>query len=311
MNDICENTKEIMDIGVFADMVKEVLEEQYRTAKIHIRKNLKNNGTENVGIFISERDCNVAPCINLEDFYKRFQRGESLSAVCKTIMEIHESKKGGFVDGDKFKDFDMVKERICFKLVNAEMNRELLQNIPFVQFMDLALVFYILISDDESGIASITINNNMMNIWNTNETVLRHYAKENTQKLLQARVLPMTEMFPGIMGVDSDCPFIDEVPNSETMHIVSNRSGVNGAVAMLYDGVLQSFAEKIDNNYYILLSSIHEVIFMPDLPYITGNDLLDMVYDINKTMVLPEEVLSNNVYYYDRNRDCINLITRK
>ena len=101
-------------------------------------------------------------------------------------------------------DFDRVKSRICFKLVNAERNVALLKTVPYVEFHDLAVVFYILLSCDAGGNAIVTIKNEMLDIWGINEIDdLYELAKRNTTCLMRATV---NSMFEVVMGIVADHP---------------------------------------------------------------------------------------------------------
>ena len=79
---------------------------------------------------------------------------------------------------------------------------------------------------------------------------------------------------------------------------------------MLYEENLHQLAERLGDNLYIMPSSIHEVLAIPaeteknDLDY-----LKDMVYTANMDTVLPEERLSNNVYYYDKDLRKLTMAT--
>ena len=105
------------------------------------------------------------------------------------------------------------------------------------------------------------------------------------------------EFFDMIAGAE------DEVP----MYVCSNTSKINGAGVILYDGLLKEFADRVDNNFYILPSSIHETLFIPDAGDVDVNYLKQMVRDVNTTQVAPDEILSDNVYYYDRLTDRVEM----
>ena len=72
---------------------------------------------------------------------------------------------------------------------------------------------------------------------------------------------------------------------------------------MLYSDVIKDFAKKMEKNLYILPSSIHEVILLPDDESQTKEELLEMVTDINRTQVEECEVLADSVYYYHKEKD--------
>lgn len=58
-------------------------------------------------------------------------------------------------------------------------------------------------------------------------------------------------------------------------------------------------AEKLGGDFYILPSSIHEILLVPDNGDKAADDLRDMVREVNATQVSPEEKLTDNVYHYD------------
>ena len=99
------------------------------------------------------------------------------------------------------------------------------------------------------------------------------------------------------MGIDMD---LYDASKNTAMQILSNEGRMYGAVSMLYPGFMQELADKLDANLYILPSSIHEVILIAQ----TGQEdiafLKNMVKEVNDTQVLPEEILSDSVYYYDK-----------
>ena len=68
-------------------------------------------------------------------------------------------------------DFENVKDRVCFKLINKDRNAELLSDMPYIEFLDLAVIFYVLVSEDEMGTGSITIHNSLMEAWGTDKKV--------------------------------------------------------------------------------------------------------------------------------------------
>ena len=76
---------------------------------------------------------------------------------------------------------------------------------------------------------------------------------------------------------------------------------------MLYPGLLQSIAEATRSSFYILPSSIHEVLLIKEDNSMDARELQSMVMDINQSEVAPHEVLSNQVYFYDGKEQKISL----
>lgn len=91
------------------------------------------------------------------------------------------------------------------------------------------------------------------------------------------------------------------------MYVATNVNGVNGASVMLYDDLLKNFANKIGKNLFILPSSTHELILVPDTGFMNAKDIKSMVMDVNETQVAADEILSNNVYYFSLDTGSITL----
>ena len=84
------------------------------------------------------------------------------------------------------------------------------------------------------------------------------------------------------------------------MFVLSNQYRHFGAACILYNRVLEDIGNQLNENFYILPSSIHEVIILPEGFSPCEEDLNEMIIDINQTQVSEEEILSNHAYYYDR-----------
>ena len=80
---------------------------------------------------------------------------------------------------------------------------------------------------------------------------------------------------------------------------------MNGAACMFYPGVLEDFGKKLGRDFYLLPSSVHEVILVPADETVSKEALWEIVTDINRTQVAEEEILADSVYYYDRKKDRI------
>ena len=92
------------------------------------------------------------------------------------------------------------------------------------------------------------------------------------------------------------------------MYVATNSKKLNGACVMIYDGLLRDFARKVGRSFYIIPSSIHEVILIPDTLDMDIRYMKAMVKEVNGTEVALEEVLSDNVYRYDIDTDRIEMM---
>ncbi len=72
---------------------------------------------------------------------------------------------------------------------------------------------------------------------------------------------------------------------------------------MLYPNLFRNFADVIGSSFYIIPSSIHELLLLPDESMEEDKEFIDMIKLINDTQVVPEEILSYSLYYYDKEED--------
>ena len=296
----------MITIEIFTEIIKSEMEKIYSSkCKVDVLNVVKNNGLHLTGITICNRESNMAPTIYLDGYFADYKDGRTMENICKEIVQVYEKNK---VQKDfsleQVTDFKNVKDRICFKLVNREKNAGLLADTPYVEYQDLAVVFYILVSKDKSGITSITVRNSLMDMWGMDADILYHLAKKNTQRLFRGRVSSMMEVMAEIIGDSADA-FED---SAFPMYVATNVFKINGACILLYDGVLKKFAEKIGGDFYILPSSVHEVIFIPANVDMNAKYLIQMVKEVNATQVAPDEVLSDNVYIYHADKDFVEII---
>ena len=217
------------------------------------------------------------------------------------------------VDKNKFLSYDNVKENFVYKLVNTEKNRELLEDVPHIGFMDLSIVFQCMISQEEFGTASILVHNIHMKLWDVTKEDLYRAAEENTQKLMPYEIKSMAEVLCEIMesedpeGYDHE-EGMEQFSDSVPMYVLSNRNRVDGAACILYPNLVRDFADKVGSSLYIIPSSIHELLLLPTENDEGSAEIKGMIREINDTQVSEEEILSYSLYYYDREEGKITML---
>ena len=100
---------------------------------------------------------------------------------------------------------------------------------------------------------------------------------------------------------------VREAEDAVEMYVLTNKQKMNGASCILYEHILNDFANQKNKDIYILPSSVHEVILVPVAEDIDRTELSRMVRDVNRNELEEGDVLSDRVYYYDRVRDEIQI----
>lgn len=317
----------MMKFDLFVDVVKEkikdFLPEEYQNATI-VSQTIKKVNQELTALNIrGEKSMNVSPTIYLEPFYERYQEEENLEQVLTQIAEVYEQgmKKTPELDvAEQFMNGNCDKSRIIYQLINTEQNREMLSNIPSREFQDMSVVYRFLISENAEGIASVVITDELMNNLHLTEEELFQFASENTKELMPITIRSMNdvlkEMFMKDFGGEASMEeelgqSIEKMLNSENsfMYIISNKYGINGATTMLYEEGIGVLAEHLDEDLYILPSSIHESIAVPVSAGQSPEALAEMVMEVNGTKVPLQDRLSNNVYFFDKETREISMAT--
>lgn len=267
----------------------------------------KNNGIIMDALIIKEKDVKVSPTIYLEPYYKLYKSGEPFGDVIETLTNSYIEHSNQHIDVDCFYDFDKIKENIAFKLIHYESNKQLLDDVPYKRWNDLALVYIYVLKESDIGSATILIHNNHLQIWNTTEEELYKCATNNTPLIMPEELKTMNQ----ILGESLGKQIFDEEEQwelSEAMYVLSNKSRIFGATALLYSQKLKELSVKHDCGLYILPSSIHEVILMPTDKCSDTMFMRQMVIEVNANEVDAQERLSDNVYYYDPTSGDISIV---
>lgn len=297
-----------MEFTSFTTLVREEVErrtgDNYR---VRLNDVTKNNGVVLRGLTVMQDDSNISPTIYLNNYYEEYINGRAtLINVVNDVMDTyHRNKVNQSVDMRYFLNYESVKQSIVYKLVNTEKNKTLLEDIPHIEFLDLSIVFQCLIAQEDLGTASILIHNVHMKLWDISVEELYREAKENTQRLQGYEIKSMTEVLCEIMKAENleefdyeECR--QELSDSVPMYVLSNKSRVEGAACMLYPNLIRDFADAIGSSFYIIPSSIHELLLLPAKEDKESREIKSMICEINDTQVSTEEILSYSLYFYDR-----------
>lgn len=288
-----------MDLKNFTDAVAAGISEyllQYDVDKIHTEKVSKNNGVTYTGLMITIKGEKLTPNIYLDYYYALYNEGYSLEKIMSMISEEYKAARGR-LEKDKFITLDEleIEKSLFIKLINYEKNKEILADCPYIPFFDLAISFRYLVQSDGTGIASGMVRNCDMERWNLNTGELYKMAKENTLRLFPPRLSCLDKI------LKENMPDMPDMPKESGLYVLTNNQGVNGASYMIYKDIIGGFAEELGSSLYIIPSSIHEILILPDASGMSKSELMEMVKEVNRYAVSELDYLSDSVYFYDIN----------
>lgn len=307
-----------MDKSKFIELVTshilEYLPKEFQDARIEVIERAKNNDTMLHGLIIrsvEKKDIEAAPIFYLEPYYDAYRFGE------KDLEDVmHELARDYLQVIRNMPQYNLpemtregIGDKVFVKVVNTRSNQELLKdlvNLPVDGGFSLTVYIDM---DTPRKDAMIQITKDMASRMNFDERELIQTAMKNTVQAHPAELVEMKKVMMDISGLRKLEPgdnLLQDNPlpaEDLSMLILSNSDKFFGATALFYPDVQAKVADATGGSYYILPSSVHELIVLPDNGTFEERELARMVQSVNSCEVRPEEQLGNKVLYYNASMD--------
>lgn len=252
----------------------------------------RNNGVETEGMEVREKGTVAAPVLHLDELYESYCKSGSMENAVSRALKLLEEKPQADI-GAVPKTWEAAKVRIRMGLVHYGWNREALKGIPHRKFLNLAVTYRVELPEMGGFHAGIRVKNSLRGLWGATEDELYQTAMENLENE-RYHIQSMTELLSGMIGTALELP--EDAPKQ---YVLTNESCRYGAAGMMRQDLMERFVEQAGGSFYILPSSIHDLILLPDDDSVSAEYLREMVKEVNKSVVAREEWLSEDVYYYD------------
>lgn len=273
----------------------------------------KNNGIWK-GIEIHIPESTAAPIIYPDRMYDLRYPGEPIKTLAERLSDKvwKEICRENEIIAKQFNNL-MCQETdfpLSAAVVSYEINKEWLKDIPHEQIEDLAVYPKINIGTD----AMVRVTPEILSkLHITKEEALKE-AKKNTAKNMVFKNLEEI-LFSDVVERDGDPEITSALMPSSTespMFVLTNKERHDGAAMIACPEVLQTVHELMGDDYYILPSSVHEVLIVPKHIPLLLEDMQKTVRQINEESVEPIDRLSDNVYEFDgRNLKIAGTITEE
>ncbi|WP_285824133.1 DUF5688 family protein [Schaedlerella arabinosiphila] len=282
---------------------KQVQEKSDADVEVKIIPILKNNQTESENLTYTGKNYNLFPSIRLKEFYKKYQElgmDWCVDAAVSILGDVKKISKDQLIG-----TWESAKGRIVMELVKRSWNQERLGDIPYKAFLDLAIIYRLKLCECRSGDVVHTVTNEMMEYWNITGKELDEAAFANLQKE-DFMITDLKQEICNVMQVPMEQN--PENDDKEWAYVFTNRRRTRGAIAMLRTDLLDAFAKAQEMDFFILPSSVHDVLLVPAKNDENISKLRKTVRDINEDTLEPEEWLSDEVYYFRRSTGAVELI---
>ena len=283
--------------------VKEMLDA--RTGKefeVEMRTVEKMNDTYDA-ITIKPEDGNIGVNLNASALYEEYENGSSYESIVQGAADVADNalKTGPEFDVDSFSDYDKMKGSLAMEVVSKDRNADLLDTVPRKDIEDMSVVYRFVVGDTARGMGSILVTNQMLDNYGISADQLHEDALKNAPEIRPLVIQGMGEVLAQSMGVDNlEALGLNIPPEQEQMFVASVEGNVHGAGVLAYEDFMDKASEKVGGqSFFILPSSIHELLIVPDNGNFDLQSLENMVKEVNATTVLPADQLTDNVYHYD------------
>lgn len=282
-----------MNYQKFKTELKERLEKKLADQGIQVILTTitKNNGYVKEVLTFKQDNYNGTPAIHLKELFATYEDCQDYNQIIAFVLQILESKAKISVDS-LLGNWEEVKARVEFRVINYEWNQEQLADTVHKRFLNFAVVPYLNLYASTNEKATVTIRKEFLDIWNIDEAQLWEAAYSNLQKE-SIEVKTMLEVISELLENEI------EVGDEDGMFVLSNANKIYGARGILREDVLEAFADKYKRSFYILPSSVHEVLIVLEKEGVTKEYLNEMVRTINHAEVSRNEQLADEVLYYN------------
>ncbi|WP_036611690.1 DUF5688 family protein [Oribacterium sp. P6A1] len=236
--------------------------------------------------------------VNLDSIFQSYINGSDYSTVVNNASKAIEAGLNNIpvIDMDNLTNYDVMKDKLTMEVISAERNADMLKNVPHENMEDMAVVYKFILESNGEERSSILVTNNLMNQFGITHEKLHEDAMTNAPEIRPSEIRGMSEVMSSMMGQGM---FPEIPPEEEQMFVAGVSDNIHGAGVIAYPNFFEQAAEKLGGDYYILPSSIHEILLVKDNGQMNAADLETMVREVNATQVAPEEQLTNHVYHYD------------
>lgn len=309
----------VMQPESFAKRLIEALKSKFkRELKFDYQAVIKTNDCCKPAIVVKEPNSQVGKTIYIEGMFRRYvEEGVEIEELADSLISICDMKSDleDIITDElfqKMKDFQYLLDgNIMFKLINREKSKKFLDGKTYIPYLDFAVLFCMTIKDVD-GIGTVAIPEVCSKEWGVSLEEAYEEALEVIEKDYPVYKVSMKEFMFGLMDESEEVKEElekDKFKPANDMYIMSNQEKIHGSTVLLYKGELARFCDENEfSELYILPSSIHEVILISRRAGIGDEEELQtMVREVNKTQVQDHEVLSDNLYIYNRETDEITI----
>lgn len=254
------------------------------------------------GLIVKMKDSDIAPVIYPDELYEQYKQGLSIDTMIDKFLDSYRNIDKNIPDFTK----ETLMTNAYTVVINADMNRELLKTVPHNMIAgNLAEVARFRVkSDAESNSSFLITNEHLKHLHMLGDEVLEiaHKNTENQEYKLQN----LYKLTLDMMSDEESREMFEDEYTDDDIYVLTNNTNYDGANVIACDKILKEVSEKIDSSFYVLPSSRHELILVPDKFNVDPKYLKQMVCEVNQTLK-QKDILSDDIYYYNARKRMLSM----
>lgn len=289
----------------------------YETTDIPLEniKFVKKDGGDLLNIIFAEHDDAYEVCsVHVEELYVAYQNGIRLNTIVDYICSdvLHAKSIYVYDKTKELMDYDTAKSRLFVRLINYDRNADILRDVVHKTLGDIVFTVYAIVDENEFGIVSTKVLKSMVKKWDKNEDDIFNEAIKNTYYLTPPRIYKWEgvlcdESYAGesFMNDEDIC----DLDKSFSGNILSTTRKTNGAVAVFLPGVAEKISEMLNSDFYMVFTSIHEVMIHSTGSGVDPKDLKLVLQDTLREVTPSSDYLTEKIYKYNRRTHKFECVT--
>ena len=227
--------------------------------------------------------------------------GAIVKHICDDIVNAKNSNMHHKIG--ELTDYETAKSRLFVLLINYDRNADILQNVVYKTLDDIALVVYAILDEREGKLISTKILKSMVKKWGKNEDDIFNEAIENTYRMSPPRFYMLEKMllnnnYSGDSFMNGDDTF--QLNDRFVGNLLSTTRQINGAIAVFLPGVAEKISEMLKSDFYMVFTSIHEVMIHSTKSGVDPSDLKNVLKSTIAEATQAQDYLTEKIYKYNR-----------
>ena len=255
------------------------------------------------GLSLIKGNGGIAPVVYLDNYYEMYNEGYPMDDILSSIAKDYD-RAMGMADAMKTPDlsYENIKDRLRVRLLYNRSNSNLLNELVSRDLgCDYSAAVFIDLSDQCADGALINVRYDMADAMVYDIDQLFEDAVKGSVEYCPAKLSYIVDvLIGGLSGNITDLFSQNEPYEKEAgVLVLYTEDNFAGSAALFYPGIQERIAQFVGGSYYVIPSSIHEMLIYPDTGDMSAEELAYMVKTVNQNEVMPSEQLGNRVLYYD------------